>query len=170
MVNSFSTRASLVAQGILAKVLEFGWEVVKNPPANSGVTDLIPGLGRSSAEGKGNPLQYSSLVNPVDTGTWHWQAISPCGHRELAMTETTEHSTSRSSQIWSKKGKLINYTPSKFKTSILWEFLIKQRKHTGRKQFQATNLTKECYLEYIRNPQNSTVQKANNTKKHGQKM
>ena len=65
--------------------------MVKNPPANSGVTDLIPGSGRSSAEGKGNPLQYSCLGNPVDTGTWHWQAISPCGHRELAMMEATEH-------------------------------------------------------------------------------
>ena len=26
----------------------------------------IPGLGRSSGEGNGNPLQYSSLENPTD--------------------------------------------------------------------------------------------------------
>ena len=30
----------------------------------------IPGLGRYSGEGNGNPLQYSCLGNPVDRGTW----------------------------------------------------------------------------------------------------
>ena len=30
----------------------------------------IPGLGRAPGEGKGNPLQYSSLENPVDRGAW----------------------------------------------------------------------------------------------------
>ena len=41
--------------------------VVKNPPANAGGirdTGLIPGSGRSSGEGHGNPLQYSCLENP----------------------------------------------------------------------------------------------------------
>ena len=28
----------------------------------------IPGLGRSSGEGNGNPLQYSCLENPMDGG------------------------------------------------------------------------------------------------------
>ena len=31
---------------------------------------LIPGWGRSSGEGNGNPLQYSSLRNPLDRGAW----------------------------------------------------------------------------------------------------
>ena len=30
----------------------------------------IPGSGRSSGEGNGNPLQYSCLENPMDRGTW----------------------------------------------------------------------------------------------------
>ena len=30
--------------------------VVKNPPANAGDMDLIPGSGRSLGEGDGNPL------------------------------------------------------------------------------------------------------------------
>ena len=30
----------------------------------------IPGLGRSLGEGNGNPLQYSSLENPMDSGAW----------------------------------------------------------------------------------------------------
>ena len=41
--------------------------VVKNPPANAGdVRDMgsVPGLGRSSGGGHGNPLQYSCLEEP----------------------------------------------------------------------------------------------------------
>ena len=30
----------------------------------------IPGSGRSSGEGNGNPLQYSCLENPMDGGAW----------------------------------------------------------------------------------------------------
>jgi len=44
--------------------------VVKNPPANAGDMGLIPGSGRSSREGDSNPLQYSSLENPMDRGAW----------------------------------------------------------------------------------------------------
>ena len=46
---------------------------VKNSPANVGDTVLIPGSGRSPAEGNGNLLQYSRLGNPMDRGAW--QAI-----------------------------------------------------------------------------------------------
>ena len=44
--------------------------VVKNPPANVGDPGSIPGSGRSPGEGNGNPLQYSSLGNPMDRGVW----------------------------------------------------------------------------------------------------
>ena len=30
----------------------------------------IPGSGRSLGEGNGNPLQYSSLGNPIGRGSW----------------------------------------------------------------------------------------------------
>ena len=40
--------------------------MVKNPPANAGGMGLIPGLGRSPEEGKGNPLQNSCLGNPIE--------------------------------------------------------------------------------------------------------
>ena len=33
---------------------------------NVGDPGSIPGLGRSSGEGNGNPLQYSCLENPID--------------------------------------------------------------------------------------------------------
>ena len=47
--------------------------VVKNLSANAeGIKDAgsIPGLGRSSGGGHGNPLQYSRLENPIDRGAW----------------------------------------------------------------------------------------------------
>ena len=37
---------------------------------NVGDLGSIPGLGRSSGEGSGNPLQYSCLENPMDGGAW----------------------------------------------------------------------------------------------------
>ena len=47
--------------------------VVKNPPANTGdIRDagLIPGSERSPGGRHGNPLQYSCLENPMDSGAW----------------------------------------------------------------------------------------------------
>ena len=48
--------------------------VVKNLPANAEETGLIPGSGRSSREGNGNPLQYSCLENPMDREAW-WATV-----------------------------------------------------------------------------------------------
>ena len=44
--------------------------MVRNLPASAGDLDSIPGSGRSSREGNGNPLQYSCLENPMDRGAW----------------------------------------------------------------------------------------------------
>ena len=54
------TRASLVTQ------------MVKNLLA--GDVGSIPGLGRSSGRGHGNPLQCSCLENPMDKGAW-WAIV-----------------------------------------------------------------------------------------------
>ena len=65
---------SLPLEGASQVVLE-----VENLLACAGdVRDVgsIPGLGRSSAGGHGNPLQYSCLENPLDREAW--QAIL-CG-------------------------------------------------------------------------------------------
>ena len=45
--------------------------VVKNQTASAGAIGdacWIPGLGRSPGVGNGNPLQYSCLENPIDSG------------------------------------------------------------------------------------------------------
>ena len=57
------TWASLVAQS-----------VKKESACSAGDRGSIPGLGRSPAEGNGNPLQYPCLENLMDTGAW-WAAV-----------------------------------------------------------------------------------------------
>ena len=47
--------------------------MVKNPLAKAGdIRDmgLIPESGRSPGRGYDNPLQYSCLENPMDSGAW----------------------------------------------------------------------------------------------------
>ena len=45
----------------------------KNPPPNAEdvrETGSVPGSGRSSGGGHGNPLQYSCLENPMNRRAW----------------------------------------------------------------------------------------------------
>ena len=53
----YRVRISLVAQMVVSAF-------------NAGDPGSIPGLGRSSGEGNGNPLQDSHLENPMDGGAW----------------------------------------------------------------------------------------------------
>ena len=65
-----------------------GGAVVKNLPANAGDagnTGLIPGSGRSSGGGNGNPLQYSCLENSMDRGAWRATV-----HDVVKKSDTTE--------------------------------------------------------------------------------
>ena len=57
----------------------------KESTCNVGDLGLIPGLGRCPGEGKGYPLQYSSLEISMDRGTW--QATVHGVAKELDMTE-----------------------------------------------------------------------------------
>ena len=56
----------------------------KESTCSAGHTGSISGLGGSTGEGNGNPLQYSCLENPVDRGAW--QATVPGVAKELDMT------------------------------------------------------------------------------------
>ena len=71
--------------------------MVKNLPANARDArdeGLIPGSGRSLGVGRGNPLQYSCLGDPMDRGTWwatvHWITNSPLD-RKLSDTVHLGH-------------------------------------------------------------------------------
>ena len=48
--------------------------MVKKSACNARDQGLIPESGRSLEEGKGNPLQYSCLENPMDGRTW-WATV-----------------------------------------------------------------------------------------------
>ena len=48
--------------------------VGKESACNVGDAGLIPGLGRSPGEGKGDPPQYSCLENSTDRGVW-WPTV-----------------------------------------------------------------------------------------------
>ena len=54
-----------------------GGAVVKNLPGNAGDTrnsGSAPGPGRSPGVGKGNPLRYSCLENPINRGA-SWATV-----------------------------------------------------------------------------------------------
>ena len=68
--------------------------MVKNPPANAGGTrDMgsVPGWGSSTGEGKGNPLQYSGLGNPMDRGAC-WATV--WGSQRVKHDSATKRTTS----------------------------------------------------------------------------
>ena len=63
--------------------------MIKNPPVNVGdLRDIgsIPGWGRSTGGGHGNPLQYTFLENPMDRGAWQ---ATVHGVKESDITEET---------------------------------------------------------------------------------
>ena len=60
------------------------WLICKESALNAGNLSSIPGLGRDPGEGKGYPLQYSGLENPMDRRIW--QATV----HEVRELETTE--------------------------------------------------------------------------------
>ena len=58
----------------------------KESACNAGGPDSIPGSGRSSGEGNGNPFQYSCLENPMDRGTW-WVTVPGVTKSQTRLSE-----------------------------------------------------------------------------------
>ena len=48
----------------------------KESPCSAGDLDSIPGLGRSAGEGKGYPLQYSGLENPMPIDVFNTNVLT----------------------------------------------------------------------------------------------
>ena len=55
---------------------------------NAGDRGSIPGSGRSSGEGNGNPLQYSCLENPMDGGAW-WATVHGVAKSWIRLSDFT---------------------------------------------------------------------------------
>ena len=56
--------------------------------SNAGDLGSIPGSGRSPGEGKGNPLQYSCLENPMDGGAW-WATVHGVAKSQTQLIDFT---------------------------------------------------------------------------------
>ena len=81
------------------------WLSGKESACNAGTArdvSLIPGSGRSSGGGHGNPLQYSCLENSMDRGAWQ---TTVHGVAESDTTKTTEHAHRYSGLFLSHKNK-----------------------------------------------------------------
>ena len=63
---------------------------IKNLPANAGDTGSMPGLGRSPGEGNDDPLQYSCLKNPKDSGAWR-ATVHEVTKSQTRLTEACMH-------------------------------------------------------------------------------
>ena len=80
-----------------------GGSEVKASACNSGDMGLIPGFGRSTGGGNGNPLQYSCLKKPMDGGAW-WATVHGVlrvGHdRVTSLTHSMTLLRSRELSSW----------------------------------------------------------------------
>ena len=89
----FTLSGHLIELHFLAVVLGLSWGLDgKRSTCNAGDSGSIPGLGRSSGEGNGYPLQYSCLEKPVDRGAWQTSAhgVAKSG-TQLSNTHTMKY-------------------------------------------------------------------------------
>ena len=110
--------------------------VVKNPHANAGdikVVGSIPGLGRSPGGRHSNPLQYSSLENPMDRRAWQTTVYRVTKSRAWLRWLSTQHSSHLSlcsleaepeARFW---GHLINWFIQEGMEGILPLFIREER-------------------------------------------
>ena len=66
---------------------EIGSEV-KASACNAGHLGSIPGSGRFTGEGNGNPLQYSCLENPMVGGAW-WATVHGVAKSQTRLSDLT---------------------------------------------------------------------------------
>ena len=95
-----------------------GGSAVKNLPAHAGDEGLIPGWGRSTGEGKGNPLQYSCLGNSMDVGAL-WATVHGISKSRTRLTDCA------CTEKWSKQFKQVC---SRLTSSTIYEVEILGKK------------------------------------------
>ena len=110
-----------------------GSSVGKESACNAGDLGLIPGLGRSPGEGKGYPLQYSSLENSIDCSPWGLQESDRTEQLSLSISPQPK----LSSQLFSKRCRLphdrsLQPRPRRSCLQLLCGFPGAQPCHSGR--------------------------------------
>ena len=98
-----------------------GGSVVKNLPANWGDPGSIPGLGRSSGKGNGNPLQYYCLENPMDRGAWRATV------HEVAKSQTRLSDSTTGPQTCCKRIRILTSSLVICVFVEAWEALVQHR-------------------------------------------
>ena len=75
-------------------------QLVKNPPAIQ--ETWVRSLGWDDPPGKGYPLQYSCLENPVDRGAW-WATVCGAAKSQTRLTNTGTFKVSSHTSLLSPK-------------------------------------------------------------------
>ena len=88
-----------------------------------GDTSLIPGSGRSSGGGHGNPFQYSCQENPMDRGAW-WAMVRSVAESQTQLKRLSMHTCSllspwKTQTTWRKKQLAIFWV---FSPWLWWSF------------------------------------------------
>ena len=73
-----------------AEISFLGGSEVKASACDVGDLGSIPGSGRCHGEGNGNPLQYSSLENPMDGGSL-WATVHGVAKSWTRLSDFTFH-------------------------------------------------------------------------------
>ena len=89
---------------------------------NVGDPGSIPGSGRSPGEGNGNPLQCSSLGNPMDGGAW-WPTVHGVAKSQTRLSEYYSDLKDRQRQY---KKTITQYFWTNIDAKILSEILTNQ--------------------------------------------
>ena len=100
---------------------------MKNPPAKAGDgrdTGSVSGSERSPEEGNGNPLQYSSLGNPMNRGAW-WAADNGLAKIRTQLSTHTHPTTTPRTEIFAV-GELFEKEKANLqrKTSLYTEIIV----------------------------------------------
>ena len=94
----------------------------KESACNVGDLGLILGLGRSSGEGNGNPLQYPGLENPMDRGGCRIQSM---GSQRVGHDWTTSLSVFHFSHIsWYSSVAKQSHCCKTLSIILLWNFSL----------------------------------------------
>ena len=79
-------------QYIIQKIGFPGGSDSKESACNVGDLGSIPGSGRSSGEGNGNPLQCSCLESPRDAGAW-WASVYGAAQGQTRLKQLSSSSS-----------------------------------------------------------------------------
>ena len=110
--------------------------MVKSLPASAGDAGLISGSRRSLGGGRGNPLQYSCLVNLMDRGAWRATVHRVSKGRAQLNRRSTHILAERWRPHWTIKSLDEGYQPMMMKTRRLSQWQQRGRRGTDSRATQ----------------------------------